>query len=660
MAREDGSTPLTTRKSSVERLKGRLYARESKKRAPAQERTPLSPPEHQETPVSWSVEDTTAGITGQGDIHVHKMPLPYERSSRMSLATKFLIGSAVFFVAAAGVAAYMFFGGGNIVSSRNIDLELVAPSLIDGGKEAQLQILIANHNRTALRLADLIIDYPDSTRDPKDTTRAFSHERLSIGTIESGQQIKQTTSAVFFGQEGAAQKVHVTLEYTITGSNAVFVKEGDVEFIIGSSPVSLSVEAPSEAIAGEPFSITVTIQSNAATPVEHVVVEGQYPFGFSFIGSSPQADVGGLLWRLGTMKPGSTKTITITGTVDASEGDERVLRFLIGSDADETNTRIRVPFLSQPVTLTVKQPFIASSIIVDGKEAKTISAQAGKTLQGSVKWQNNLSEELSDVELSLSFAGPPLNTSSVSAQNGFYQSGSKTIIWTKAQDPGLARVSPGQGGTLFFSFATLLPGEGGVIYTNPTVDLQLTIRATRRGEGQVSQSVSAAASTQVVLSSALSLSAQALHFTGAFSNTGPMPPKAESQTSYTIVWTVGNSSNAIAQAAVSTILPPYMQFVAATPGSGITYDAGSRTVRWALGDLSAGLGYSLPSREVSFQVVLTASDSQVGGSPALTGSAVLSGQDRFAQVPVQASAAAPTTDLDENGFKPGMEKVDSK
>ncbi len=658
MAREDGSTPLPTRKSSVERLKGRLYARQDIKQKSREERTPLSPSAHTETPVSWNVEEDTGGR--QGNTPVSKSSLFHERSARVSLATKFLIGSGLFFFVAAGVAAYMFFGGGNIVSSRNIDLELVAPSLIDGGKEAQLQILIANHNRIGLQLVDLIIDYPDGTRDPKDTTRALSHERLSIGTIDSGQQIKKTTSAVFFGQEGTAQKVHVTLEYTITGSNAVFVKESEIEFVIGSSPVSFSVETPSEAIAGEPFDMEITVQSNAATPVEHVVVEAQYPFGFSFLGSDPKADVGGLLWRLGNMEPGTTKKITVTGVIDASEGDERVLRFLVGSDADGTNTRIRVPFLSQPVTLTVKRPFIASSIAVDGNTSKTISAPAGKTLQGTVTWQNNLSEAISDVEIALSFDGPMLDTGSVFAQNGFYQSGNKTITWTKTQDPDLARVSPEGGGTLFFSFATLSPGSGGTVFTNPTVDLQLTVRGKRQSEGSAPQSVGSAASTQVVLTSALSLTAQALHFTGSFSNTGPMPPKAESQTSYTIVWTVGNSSNAIAQATVATILPPYVEFVAAAPGSGITYDKGSRTVRWALGDLPAGIGYSLPSREGAFQVVFTPSSSQVGQAPELTGGAILSGQDRFAQAPVQASATGPTIQLKEKGFSSGMGVVDSK
>ncbi|HXK31395.1 MAG TPA: hypothetical protein VJZ94_01480, partial [Candidatus Paceibacterota bacterium] len=191
MAREE--------KSSVERLKGRLYARDKEKK-PTQDRTPLSITTS-ETPVSWAPQEP------EERPQPPHPPLVLPKRVRISFATKFLLGSLLFFVMATAAAAYMFFGGGNIVSSRNIDLEIIAPSLIDGGKETQLQFIISNRNRTSLRLADLVIDYPEGTRDPKDTTRALSHERISIGAIESGEQQKQTASAVFFGAEGSQQKI---------------------------------------------------------------------------------------------------------------------------------------------------------------------------------------------------------------------------------------------------------------------------------------------------------------------------------------------------------------------------------------------------------------------------------------------------------------------
>jgi hypothetical protein len=623
---------MSNEEGGVEHLKGELYSR---KRKPGVQdvRAPLTPSDA-EAPVHW-----------EGEI-APRAPKPFyiqTAHERMALATKFLIGSAIFFVLAVAGALLFFFSGGNYISPQNIDLQIVAPPLIDGGTEANLTFLITNRNAAELQLADLIIDYPEGTRDPKSPQNALTHERLSVGTISPGRQVKLTSSALFYGTEGSAQAIKAQLEYSIQGSNAIFTKDGSASITIGSSPVSVRVESPEEVIAGEPFTLEVTVQSNAQEPVQDVLVQAQYPFGFSVRSATPRADAGSTVWRLGTMSPGSSQVIRVTGVIDGQDGDERIFRFLAGTNKDETAGRIEVPFLSVPVSVVVHRPFITASIAVEGKTGQKVSATAGKMLQGSVTWQNNLSEEVRDVQIKLSLAGPVLDRATVSAGTGFYQSNDSTITWTSAQDPSLAVVPPGGSGTLQFSFATLSPGTGGVVYSNPIVDLTLTVGAVRVGQGSVPEQVTSAASTEVVLASAVALQARALRTGGPFSNGGPLPPRAETPTQYTIEWTVKNSSNTIAGAAVSAVLPTYVTFVKAAEGSGISYDTGSRTVRWDLGDVKAGVGYSSAARQGFFQVALTPSTSQVGLSPMLTGTAALSGTDRFAQVSVSAVAEAPTT-----------------
>ena len=145
-----------------------------------------------------------------------------------------------------------------------------------------------------------------------------------------------------------------------------------------------------------------------------------------------------------------------------------------------------------------------------------------------------------------------------------------------------------------------------------------------------------------------------------FSGTGPMPPKAETDTSYAIVWSVKNSSNPVANAVVSTVLPTYVRYVSAG-AAGVSYDGGSRTVSWNLGDLPAGVGYTSAAKQATFQVILTPSTSQVGSVPQLTGPTQLSGQDRFAQVNVQTSSPALTTQLSgDPGFNNNMSVVAPK
>ena len=637
-------------KSGVDKLKDKLYSRKEK---PTIEdvRTPLEA-HASDVPVSWEVANATAE---------EKPNLAPVEKKHMSFTTKFFIGSILFFLVASVVATLVFFGGGNLISPQNIDLEVVAPSLIDGGKTSTFQIITTNRNQSDLVLVDMIIDYPEGTRSAADATVPLTHERQSIGTIRVGEQIKRSVSGIFYGQEGAQQKIKVTLEYSVGGSNATFEKQVEASFTIGSSPVSLTVESPSEAIAGDSFSMNVTVRSNATTPINNVVVQGQYPFGFSVNNATPQADAGGTLWRIGTLSPGETQTIKLTGSIQGQDGDERVFRFLVGQNSDQTDTQIKVPFLTMPQTLTVHKPFVSGAISVEGQTGKTVSVTPGKTLQGTVHWQNNLSDALSDVELVLTFSGPALDKTSVNGFNGFYQSSNTSIIWSKSQDQSLANVAPGASGDFQFNFASLPPGAGNVLITNPTISLNLQVRGTRQGGSSVPENIGSAASLQVALSSAAAVTAQAFHFSGPFTNIGPMPPRAEAATTYTIVWTVKNASNALANTVVSTVLPPYVNFMSAVQGEGVTYDSGSRTVRWPIGELKAGVGYTLSARQAAFQVTLTPSTSQVGQSPQLTGVTTLSGQDRFVQVNVSSQAAAPTTKISgEGGFTAGMDIVGPK
>jgi hypothetical protein len=636
-------------KSGVEKLKDKLYSR---KETPHIEdvRTPLET-HMSDVPVGWQGEEKQAEIQNLS---------PVEKKT-MSFSTKFFIGSFIFFIVATAVATLVFFGGGNLISPQNIDLEVVAPSLIDGGKASTFQIIATNRNQSDLVLVDMIIDYPDGTRSAADATVPLTHERQSIGTIRTGEQIKRSVSGIFYGQEGSQQSLKIKLEYSVAGSNAVFEKQAEATFTIGSSPVSLLIDAPSEAISGDPVSMNVTVRSNSTTPINNVVLEGQYPFGFSVTSATPQADAGGTLWRLGTLSPGETQTIKLVGAIQGQDGDERVFRFSVGSNSDQTDTRIKVPFLTVPQTLTVHKPFVSGNISVEGQSGKTVSVTPGKVLQGTVHWQNNLSDALSDVELVLSFSGPALDKTSINAFSGFYQSSNSSIIWSKSQDASLGNVPPGGTGDYQFTFASLPPGAGNVLITNPTISLNLEVRGTRQGGSSVPEKIGSAASLQVALASAASLTAQTFHFSGPFTNIGPMPPRAEAATTYTIVWTVKNASNALANTVVSAVLPPYVQFGSAIQGEGVTYDSGSRTVRWPIGELKAGVGYTLAARQAVFQVTLVPSTSQVGQTPALTGATTLTGQDRFAQVNVTSQAAAPTTKISgEAGFSSGMDIVAPK
>ena len=645
-------------KGAVDKLKDKLYSRTPSPGVNAEQRTPLTNAPREHLGRSWDgIKKLGAEAAAPVVERMSRLPegamTEYSPKHR-SWAARFLWGSVAFFAMALGASALTFFVGGNTVSPSRIGVEIVAPSLVDSGKETQLQFIVSNGNGTPLRNADLIIDYPEGTRSAKDLSRPLAHERQTIGEVAANGEVKRTSRAVFYGAEGTQQTLRATLEYQIPNSNSIFTREESVIVTVGSAPVSIEVSGPSEAIAGQLFGMDIILRSNASTEVADAALQIQAPFGFSLTSSNPAAVAGGTLVRLGSLKPGEVKTVRLTGTLDGQDGDARVFRFIVGALEHPTDTKVKVPLVNVPQTLTVKKPFVSATIALNGKTG-TVPAPLGQTVQGVVSWTNNLRESVSNATFTLSLKGVALDPTSVRATSGFYHSANSTIVWNKDLDPGLALLGPGQTGELTFSFSTV----SGTTVTNPDVTLNLTVKASRAGEGNVPEEVTSAASARVTLASSLALSATALHFSGPFSNGGPMPPKADQQTTYTVTWSVKNSSNSASNARVSAILPPNVEFIAAAGGA-VSFDPGTRAVTWNIGELLPGEGFSSAPRQTSFQVALTPSVSQVGAAAPLTGGAQLIALDRFAGASIQANASALTTRLTgAPGFTSGMELVQS-
>ena len=138
-----------------------------------------------------------------------------------------------------------------------------------------------------------------------------------------------------------------------------------------------------------------------------------------------------------------------------------------------------------------------------------------------------------------------------------------------------------------------------------------------------------------------------VYFIGPFQNTGPLPPQVEKETTYTIAWTAVNSSNHISRATVRTVLPPYVRWtnLKAPSGEDVTFNEISREVIWNMGRLEAGVGVTLPPREVAFQVGFFPSVSQLNQTPTISGETSFSGVDEFTGAPIRLTSKALTISL---------------
>lgn len=628
----------------VERLEQNLYSRRSEVTERARRRLGAY---GQDVAGEWEHEKK------EGDV----MPLAYKPRPQGKFAAKtFLLLSFAFFLVAAGVSAYLFLIGQNTISSDNIDIVISGPTTVDGGEEASLQITVTNNNTTDLLLADLIVEYPPGTRSAVDITKELPRTRETIGTIHSGESVQKSMRAVLFGEEGSAQSIRVSLEYAVTGSNATLHKDKMYDVFLGSSPAGLTVHTVKKANSGQEIELAVDVSSNASVVTEDVLLIADYPFGFSFVSAQPRPTFGTNVWRVGDLPPEGKQKIKILGTIAGQDGDERIFRFATGIQPDPNERAIETPLMTSVQSVYIERPFIGVDFSIEESKADEHIAASGKVLRANIAWVNNLQTAIDNAEIEVRIKGDALDKNSVAAQNGFFRSVDNTLRWDSQSNDTLRSITPGQTGFVNFGFATL-PKSGAAMMAlrNPEIILEVTVRGQRVSESNVPEKLESTATTRVVINTDATIAPRLTRISGPFINTGPIPPQADKESTYTVTWSLTNTTNEISSGQVIGTLPSYARFmnVIDPTTESISFHEIGGLVIWNVGTLKAGIGGTTAPREVSFQIALTPSVTQIGKEAEIMGGIEFTGKDRFTGAEIHSNARPLTTRLStEPSFKP--------
>lgn len=566
----------------------------------------------------------------------------------MSVPIKILLGSIIFFLIAVVVVLFRFLFGGNIVSGDNIEVTVKAPVSIAGGELLAFEIELKNNNSITLQGVDLGITFPVGTMAPDNLSKTLKRSQIFIGDIQAGQSVKKNIKIVLFGSENEKKNIDLALEYKVKGSNSLFNKTKTFAVLMTSAPVSLVVSGPSEINANQGVSYSLDIVSNSNSVVKNVLLKADYPFGFIFNNSSPATFSKNNLWLIGDLAPGEKRTIKFSGIVSGQEGEERGFNFSLGSQSGTDSTAIDTVFTTSFASVTIRRPFVSADIFFNGQDTKEYITGAGDKIEALIKWQNNLSYQVSDVSITLKISGNAIDKSGVQADGGFYRSVDNTIIFDKATDKVFASLEPGQSGESKFSLKTFGSNSvTGSALSNPTVNVLIQVQGkTVETNGSIKNVIFTDARS-IKVSSNPRLFAKSLYYVGPFKNTGSIPPKSEKETTYTVTWTVTNPLNNLSNARVTTVLPPYMKWLdTVSPNSEkMSYDPNTREISWSIGNVMAGAGTVASAREVSFQLSLLPSVSQIGSAPNLTSEATLSARDAFTGATVTSVFQAITTRL---------------
>lgn len=543
-----------------------------------------------------------------------------------------LMIASAFFVLSIFVAGFIYFRGDNVISANNIAIDVSGPVTVGAGETLSLDVAITNNNDTSLILADLLVEYPKGTRNADNKTIELPRERIPVGTIEAHQTVRKTLHALLFDEEGQKPVIKYSLEYRLENSGSVFDTGGEYQVAIGSSPVSVTVNMLKEINADQELVINVELNSNSAEVVSNLLLKAEFPVGFEMKSATPQPFAKKTVWNLGDIEPKGERKIKIIGVVAGGQSEEKFFKFSIGTQSSQSETIIDKPFINIAKAVTIKRPFLGIDLFVDGGLSGNQVAKAGGTVQSKVSFQNNLSVPITDAVIEVKLTGQMINKKSVDSKPGFYRSSENLIRWTKFEVPRLETLVPGREGDVSFDYQLFSPFSSEATgLKNQEVFVDITIRGKRLSEDNVPETIESTVKRKIRIETLAQFNSEIKHFSGPFQNAGVYPPKVDVKTEYTINWTISNSLNDIDGARVTAILPSYVIWTGKTSPTAekMVYDPDSRQVTWEIGKVFAGGGTAGSLRQVSFQVALTPSLSQLRSAPNLLNLAQFEARDTF-------------------------------
>lgn len=638
-------------RSKIEELKKSLYSRNAPE-IRQKRRLQFAQPETSEVPTDW--EHPEAPLETEE-------PVKRYPTNSSSFFTKLLVGSIIFFAIAMSLGAFLIWKGENIISANNIDIAINGPITIAAGDPLTFDIQVANKNNIKLSAVELVVDFPTGTVDTTDRSKEYKQYREVLDDINPGGVGQKRLGAVLYGEENTKRQIAINISYRVAGSNAVFQKQKIYEVLISSSPLSLTASSFKEVTSGQEFDMEVTLASNSSDVIKNLVLKAVYPFGFTLLSTDVKAEGNQSTWKIGDIPPHGKKVIKFRGQIDGQDGEARVFRFTAGAQSVKTPGAIGTEYVAITKEVSIEKPFISAGISFDNDSTTgEYTGAFNAPIKATISWFNNLPTSIIDGELHVKLSGNTFDKFSVVPGEGYYKSSDNEIVWNKITTSSLGSIGAGESGSVTFSLTPRDFSTPSRPVTSPSLALDVSVTGKRISESNVPEGVVSSARRVVKISSSLTLASQILRTPVPFENTGPIPPKAEKQTTYTVNWTVDNTANTVTGAEVRALLPAYVQWLGkiSPAGEDITYNKTSGQIVWRVGNVDAYTQATNHRRIVSFQIGFTPSVSQISQVPLLVQDTTLVGQDDFTDANLTSTQPALTTRFNTDpSFRDGQDVV---
>lgn len=550
------------------------------------------------------------------------------RARQRQKSLRIIIGTiVVILIGASAVLGYLLF-----LASTEVTFSVLGPSEVVAGEPTVVTVRIANNSRAALAAGGVTLTFPPGTITPErnDVSLASPRQTLDIPAIPPGGEFLQELRVRLLGTVGEAKIISGVYRYQPENIQSELTRSSDFSATIARVPVALGAEVPERVNSGQEVTLVISVDSELSLPLAGMSLGVEFPEGFELKSTNPLIEPGAdRIWPLAELELGTSRTISVTGILKGEPEEAKAFRLRLGYY--ERERRAWLLLAEHTANPTIASPFLFARTTLAERRGGSITP--GETLIGAVRYRNNLTDRIQNLEVRVSFPEKFVDLKSIRAERGFYDVTKNAVTWNSASEPRLSQVLPGEEGTLAFSVAlkSVLPVAGfqdknfvfPVVTTIDSASPPPQFRGVSLGFRDV---------IDFRISSPLGLSARASYYDASFPSSGPLPPQVRKTTTYAIILKLTSGANALFDVEVRGQLAGGVMWQERTASDlgAISFNPATQEFVWRIREVPAATGILRAPLSAAFQVALTPAENQLDTSPLLVKNLSASGRDTFA------------------------------
>ncbi|MDO8486644.1 MAG: hypothetical protein Q7S77_03050 [Candidatus Staskawiczbacteria bacterium] len=526
----------------------------------------------------------------------------------------------------------------NIFSKEVLKLEILGQEEVKMGDEIEYTVKYKNNGNAVLQEPKLIFELPEHSLTEDDKTR-FTQD---LKDIYPGDEDFVKFKTRLLGSENSLNVAKAWLSYMPKNLTVRFESSTTFTTKIDSVPITLDFDLPSKSERGKEIQYSLNYFSNVDFPLENLSIKIDSITGFQLESSTPSS-LDKSEWKIPTLNKSEGGRITVNGRITGDVGHNLNFGAKLGMWQDGEFVLIK----DTSKEISIVDPLIFISQRINGYP--NYVASPGEKLHYEIFFRNIGSTPFDNLFLLTKLDGQAIDAQSIKSSTGEVRADDRLIAWDYKQIPELKHLDPQQEGKVEFDVQLNSNwNQSDSEKNNTTIKNKVDI-------SQISEDFQTKVNSKIEALQKGYYSSQA-----GISNSGPIPPRVDTPTTYAITWSLKNYFNDVKNVKIRAVLPQNVTLAdklsPETESSNFSFDNNSREIVWNVSGgatITVGTGIVSNAPSISFQVSLTPDSYQKGKEAILIGEASISAEDQFTGAVTQSRTSSISTNLPDDKISSG-------